>query len=55
MYIQKKDRKIAMIWKEYNSKIKNIKLVRKYVGQKCSTENWIEINEEVHGTYNTIV
>ena len=55
----KKDRKLLMIWDYYNSVImeyqKIINLLDNTPKQstKFMTKNWVEINDNARGTYNT--
>ena len=58
-YLQKKDRKLLMIWDQCNriktECQKNNKFVVEYTKStnKLRTKNWVEINDDSRGTYNT--
>ena len=59
VYIQKKDRKLLMIWDWYNSIIMEYQIIIKNLlgntpnqTNKFRTKNWVEINDDARGTYN---
>ena len=59
VYLQKKERKLLMIQDQYDSIIiefqKIINLLDNTPNQpsKFRTKNWVKINDDSHGTYNT--
>ena len=59
MYLQKKDRKLLMIWDKYNNTIMEYQKIINFwdntINQstKFRTKNCVEINDDLRGTYNT--